>query len=73
MGTQTANADRGLLTVPGLSPFRRIAELRAAWAQYRAYAETLAELHAMSDRDLADIGISRVSIRDVAREAVYGK
>lgn len=34
-----------------------------------AYRETLTELKAMSDRDLADIGLSRMMIDDVALEA----
>jgi uncharacterized protein YjiS (DUF1127 family) len=32
----------------------------------RRYHETVAELQALSDRDLADIGIARWQIRDVA-------
>ena len=35
----------------------------------RAYRKTFAELSGMSDRDLADIGISRIMIADVATEA----
>ena len=34
-----------------------------------AYRETYRQLDAMSDRDLADIGISRLQIRDIAEEA----
>ncbi|MFN4131238.1 MAG: DUF1127 domain-containing protein [Paracoccaceae bacterium] len=37
------------------------------------YLQTLNELSAMSDRDLADINIARVSIQDIAQEAAYGK
>ena len=33
------------------------------------YRETYEELSALSDRDLADLGIARISIRDVALEA----
>ena len=33
------------------------------------YHETYDELSALSDRDLADLGIARISIRDVALEA----
>lgn len=47
-----------------------IGEKRARHAVYR---QTLAELEAMSNRDLADIGISRISIRDIARQAANGK
>lgn len=37
------------------------------------YAQTLAELRHLSDRDLADLGLHRSMIRDVARAAAYGK
>jgi uncharacterized protein YjiS (DUF1127 family) len=40
-----------------------------ALARRRTYRQTLRELTAMSDRDLADIGISRSLIGQVAREA----
>lgn len=42
-------------------------------ARHAVYRQTLAELEAMSDRDLSDIGIARVSIRDIARQAANGK
>lgn len=48
------------------------AGLRQALADRRAYAnayrKTYGELAALSDRDLADIGISRVQIGDIATE-----
>ena len=51
----------------------RFADFRQGVSQARArraeYNRVHAELSYMSDRDLADIGISRVSIRDIAREA----
>lgn len=37
-----------------------------------AYRKTYAELRSLSDRDLADLGISRGEIERVSREAVYG-
>ena len=40
-------------------------------ADNRMYARTLRELDALSDRELADLGLSRSSLRDVARAAVY--
>jgi uncharacterized protein YjiS (DUF1127 family) len=40
-------------------------------ANYRMYARTLRELNALSDRELADLGLSRSSLNDVARSAVY--
>jgi uncharacterized protein YjiS (DUF1127 family) len=39
----------------------------------RIYEQTVAELNGLSDRDLSDLGISRLSIPDLAREAAYGK
>lgn len=33
------------------------------------YRQTYEELSALTDRDLADLGIARMSIREVAREA----
>ena len=36
------------------------------------YVRTLNELESTSDRDLADIGISRLSIKEVAYETAYG-
>ena len=39
----------------------------------RAYLKTLHELQALTDRDLADIGISRGDIHRIAREAAEMK
>jgi uncharacterized protein YjiS (DUF1127 family) len=47
----------------------RITEDRARRA---LYSRTVQELNALTDRDLADLGISRLQIEDVAREAAYG-
>ena len=48
------------------------ARLRQAFAAQRAYLATYEELDALSDRALADLDLSRLNVRDVAREAVYG-
>lgn len=37
--------------------------------EMRVYAQTRSELEAMTDRDLADMGITRFMIDDVAAEA----
>ncbi len=50
-----------------LDGMKEAARLRAI------YVRTLTELDGMSDRDLADINISRHQIRDIAREAAYGQ
>lgn len=65
----TSVAQKGLLD--------RLADLKgsvlAAIRTRRLYAQTVAELNALSDRDLADLGISRLGIVEVAREAAFGK
>lgn len=52
---------------PGL-----LARMNGAIADYRLYRRTLAELEGLSNRELRDLGISRFSVRQIAREAVYG-
>lgn len=47
--------------------------LRQALDRRRIYLRTLHELNSLSDRDLADFGVSRGSITDLARQAAYGK
>ena len=49
------------------------ASLGAALARRRVYNRTLEELRGLTDRELADLGISRFSIAQVAHEAAYGK
>ncbi|NKX43840.1 DUF1127 domain-containing protein [Roseicyclus persicicus] len=55
----------------------RIAEIRKdlsdAWRAYRVYRHTLAELQALSPRELADLGLNPTTLRSVALEAAYGK
>jgi len=41
-------------------------------ARYRVYRNTLRELGELTNRDLADLGIHRSSIRAIAYEAAYG-
>ena len=50
----------------------RFARLSQDFANYRVYRATYDQLDALSDRALADLGLSRNSVRDVAHEAVYG-
>jgi uncharacterized protein YjiS (DUF1127 family) len=49
-----------------------IDRLRDAWADWRLYRRTRDELAGLSDRDLADLGISRYDIDAIARSTVYG-
>ena len=44
-----------------------------AISQRRVYARTVAELNSLTDRELTDLGISRLGITEIAREAAYGK
>ncbi len=43
--------------------------LKARYATWKKYSRTVAELEALSTRDLADLGLSRADITRVAREA----
>lgn len=44
--------------------------LAAAWNERRRIARTIAELEALSDHELADIGLARADIERVARGLV---
>lgn len=39
------------------------------YARYRVYRTTLEELQALSDRDLADLGMNRAGLKGIAEEA----
>ena len=52
--------------------------LRSAWSEFRddlerrrVYNDTYAQLNGLSDRDLSDIGVSRLQIGDIARDAAH--
>jgi uncharacterized protein YjiS (DUF1127 family) len=49
-----------------------VATVKAKAAKRRIYETTVRELNALTDRELTDLGISRLSIEDVARVAAYG-
>lgn len=67
MTTTSLEAATAPVARPGfIANLRRVVAERRAYA--RAYHRTYAELDALSDRDLADIGISRVQIRDIATD-----
>ncbi|GAA5067166.1 DUF1127 domain-containing protein [Roseibacterium beibuensis] len=44
-----------------------------AYATWRLYRRTLAELQGLSGRELADLGLNRSILRRAALEAAYGK
>lgn len=46
--------------------------LRKANADHRLFVRTMRELNSLSNRELADLGMSRGGLRSVAYEAVYG-
>jgi uncharacterized protein YjiS (DUF1127 family) len=48
------------------------ARLRQSFAAYREYLATCEELGALSDRQLVDMGASRLSIREIAHASVCG-
>lgn len=52
--------------------FGPVARLRRAFTDYRTYRHTIAELEALSNRELRDLGLSRFAIRQVAYDSVYG-
>ena len=45
--------------------------LTQRFARYKTYRRTLDELHALSHRELADLGIHRSQIRGIAYRAAY--
>ena len=53
----------------GQSLSNLMADLAQGLTQHRAYRSTLKELSTLSDHELADIGLHRASIGDVARSA----
>ena len=50
-----------------------VARIGDARRRYSVYRQTITELKALNDRDLADLGIARSSINTIATEAAYGK
>jgi uncharacterized protein YjiS (DUF1127 family) len=50
-----------------------VASMKISAAKRNTYEKTVRELNALTDRELTDLGISRLSIEDVARVAAYGK
>ena len=70
-----AAIDSGIIARP--SAFTRLVSFvsgfKAALEQQAEYHKTLAELEALSDRELSDIGVSRASVKDIARNSAFGK
>jgi uncharacterized protein YjiS (DUF1127 family) len=49
-----------------------VKEIAFRVSRYRIYRTTLNELGALSNRELADLGLSRANLRSIAYEAAYG-
>lgn len=62
---------------PRAGIFARIADafhaLRAHQARRAAYRQTVNALNALSERELADLGINPLMVEATARKAAYGK
>lgn len=50
-----------------------VASFNRALADWKLYRRTLDELRALNDRELADLGLSRFSIREIAWNSVYAR
>lgn len=48
-----------------------IGGLTQRFARYKTYRRTLDELEALTDRELADLGVSRLTLRSIAYKAAY--
>ncbi len=59
----------------GASLGRTLSDLRTSlvhrFIQMRTYRSTLNDLAQLSDRDLADIGVHRANLGEIARDAAY--
>jgi uncharacterized protein YjiS (DUF1127 family) len=63
-----------IISFPASAPSRSLGlfdRVKKAFADLRLYQATVRELDDLSDRELSDLGISRSSIRDIARQSVY--
>lgn len=50
-----------------------LAQVKTMIARRAVYNQTVRELNVLTNRELADLGLSRYDIETVAREAAYGK
>lgn len=50
-----------------------VAEARSDFAHWKQYRATLSELRELSNRELADLGLSRSMLKRIALESVYGE
>jgi len=52
---------------------RLLSKIYVMFEGYNAYRKAMIELQRLSDRDLADIGISRCDIKSIAKNACNNK
>ena len=50
-----------------------VKSIKLAVARRAVYEQTVRELNGLTNRELADLGIARLNIEDVARAAAFGK
>lgn len=65
-----AYAAQYTVSAPKVSFF---ADLKAKYALYQEFRKTVSELSDLTNRELADLGLSRSGIKGIALETVYGK
>lgn len=65
----TANAPRSAGFNFGTFFTNAIADFKAARAKRAVFKETYLQLNSMTDRELTDMGISRLVVRDIALKA----
>ena len=76
-GQDMTTADAARTALPVLAAGERrtdttAARLAQAWKRFRSYRVTLADLRALTDRQLADVGLTRGMVKETAHRAVYG-
>ncbi|MFK7879079.1 DUF1127 domain-containing protein [Roseobacter sp.] len=67
--TETKYSSASLIERALLQSASLLQDTSARYARYRVFRQTYSELAQLTDRDLADLGISRSMIRSLAMEA----
>ncbi len=70
MSTYSTDTPRSAAALSGVE--ERIARLAAAYRRWRLERQTLAELSALPDRMLGDLGFQRHELPGIARDAAQG-
>ena len=68
-----ATHGRSLASALDLDVAEALDRLRTAWAKYRAYRRTLAELRDLPTRALRDLDFNRGDLATIAHRDVYGR